>query len=152
MAPKKSDPRDAANSRSPEELNLLETARANGRLSEFRRASKIAGLSSLLRGKGPFTIFAPTNKAFAKLEPSERKALFGDVKMLARVLSGHIVPARVKAPTTAMENTVTSVKGDDLRLTRDDDGYHVNAARIVKTRIRASNGVIHAIDTVLVPG
>jgi uncharacterized surface protein with fasciclin (FAS1) repeats len=151
MAPKKPGTNQPSSSDSPAEMNLLDTALATERLQEFQRASKLAGLAKMLRGKGPFTIFAPTNKAFAKLPASERDALFGDVKALARVLSYHIVRARVKAPTTETDNTVTTVQGDDLTLSRDGSGYHVNAARIVKTRIRASNGVIHAIDTVLVP-
>jgi uncharacterized surface protein with fasciclin (FAS1) repeats len=151
MAPKKPAAGDASRSGSPARLNLLETANANERLSEFERASKIAGLSKLLSGKGPFTIFAPTNRAFAKLTPAEQDALFGDVKALALVLSSHIVHSRVKAPSMEVANTVTSVQGNALRITRDGSGYHVNTARIVKTRIRASNGVIHAIDTVLDP-
>ena len=151
MTPKNPGIAQTSSSDSPVALNLLDTAMATERLQEFQRASKLAGLARMLGGKGPFTIFAPTNKAFAKLPATERDALFGDAKALARVLSCHIVRARVKAPTTGNDNTVTSVQGDDLKITRDGSGYHVNAARIVKTRIRASNGVIHAIDTVLVP-
>jgi uncharacterized surface protein with fasciclin (FAS1) repeats len=151
MSPKKSDISKTSGSGSSAPMNLLETAMATERLQEFQRASKLAGLSKLLGGKGPFTIFAPTDKAFAKMPAAERDALFGDTKALARVLSNHIVRERVKAPTTTTSNTVTSVHGNELNLTRDGEGYHVNAARIVKTRIRASNGVIHAIDTVLVP-
>ena len=151
MTAKQSGTNSTSSSGSPVEMNLLDTAMATERLHEFERASKLAGLAKMLGGKGPFTIFAPTNKAFAKLPEAERDALFGDAKALARVLSYHIVRARVKAPTTGADNTVTTVQGDDLKITRDGSGYHVNAARIVKTRIRASNGVIHAIDTVLIP-
>ncbi len=151
MTPKNPGNTPTSGSGSPVDMNLLDTAMATERLQEFERASKLAGLAKLLGGKGPFTIFAPTNKAFAKLPAAERDALFSDTKALARVLSYHIVRARVKAPTTGVDNTVTTVQGDDLLITRDGSGYHVNDARIVKTRIRASNGVIHAIDTVLVP-
>jgi uncharacterized surface protein with fasciclin (FAS1) repeats len=129
----------------------MDTALGTTRLQQFERASKVAGLGKMLSGKGPFTVFAPTDKAFAKLPAAERDALFADAKLLARVLSYHIVRARVSAPTRGEANHVTTVQGDQLEISRDGEGYHVNAAKIVKTRIRASNGVIHAIDTVLVP-
>jgi len=151
MAPKNPGSDATSSSKSPADKNLLDTALGTERLKEFERASKLAGLAKLLGGKGPFTVFAPTNKAFAKLPVAERDALFGNAKALARVLTYHIVRAKVKAPTAGAENTVTTVQGADIKITLESDGYRVNTAKIVKTRIRASNGVIHAIDEVLVP-
>jgi uncharacterized surface protein with fasciclin (FAS1) repeats len=151
MAPKKNGSETSSSSNTNGEKNLLDTALSTVRLQEFERASKLAGLAKLLSGKGPFTVFAPTDRAFAKLPAAEREALFGNAKALERVLSYHIVSARVKAPTLGKANSVTTVQGKNINITRDGEGYHVNAAKVVKTRIKASNGVIHAIDTVLVP-
>ena len=128
--------------------SLLEACAATPRLQAFSAAVTAAGLTNLLGGDGPLTIFAPTDKAFAKLK-GEQNLLNGDATRLAEVLRHHVVTGRVSAPRVKKPRKVTPEFGDDLELTRTDRGFHVDQARIVKTNIRAANGVIHAIDRVL---
>ena len=138
-------------SESPYTETLLETFATNSRFVTFNAAISTAGLSSLLGGTGPITIFAPTDRAFEKLSTTERASLLGDPAKLAELVRHHVVSGRVKAPQVSAPRTVTPEFGDDLRLTASDGGFHVDEARIVKTNIRATNGVIHAIDSVLDP-
>lgn len=133
--------------------NVLEIASALGRFDTFGRAIQAAGMTNTLSGRGPFTIFAPTDKAFAKLPPAELNALFADPEALRTLLANHVVPSTVRAPRRQAPAEVTTLDGRqlDLRVVPEDGGYQVGDARIVKTNIRASNGVIHAINTVLTP-
>jgi uncharacterized surface protein with fasciclin (FAS1) repeats len=132
--------------------DIVETAAAAGRFETFGRAIQASGLAALLGEKGPFTVFAPTDKAFAKMPEADLDALLGNTAELTRVLSYHVVRDRVKAPRAASPRSITTTTGTDLEISRaDGGGFKVNEARILKTNIRASNGVIHAIDRVLVP-
>jgi uncharacterized surface protein with fasciclin (FAS1) repeats len=133
------------------EHDLLEMASSVERLSMFTAAVRTAGLEDLLGEKGPFTIFAPTDRAFRKLPSTVLTALLADPQRLARVLCHHVVPGRVKAPKQHAPGIALPVSGDELSLTAAADVFHVDEARLVKTNIRATNGVIHAIDTVLMP-
>jgi uncharacterized surface protein with fasciclin (FAS1) repeats len=144
---------DAASAeRSPYAESLLETFAATPRLKAFSSAIGTAGLSELLRGDGPLTIFAPTDRAFDRMPDGERAALLGDTVRLGEFIRHHVVTGRVKAPRETKPRSVTPQFGADLSLTRTPKGFRVAEARIVKTNIRASNGVIHAIDRVLDPG
>jgi uncharacterized surface protein with fasciclin (FAS1) repeats len=138
--------------RSPYAESLLEMCASTPRLKAFSSAIGTAGLAELLRGDGPLTIFAPTDRAFDKLPGDERDALLGDTERLTDLILHHVVSGRVKAPREKKPRSVTPQFGEQLRLTAEAGAYHVDDARIVKTNIRASNGVIHAIDTVLDPG
>lgn len=138
--------------RSPYAESLLEMCASTPRLKAFNSAIGTAGLAELLRGDGPLTIFAPTDRAFDKLPGDERDALLGDTERLTDLILHHVVTGRVKAPKDKKPRSVTPQFGDQLRLTAEAGAYHVDDARIVKTNIRAYNGVIHAIDTVLDPG
>jgi uncharacterized surface protein with fasciclin (FAS1) repeats len=132
--------------------DIIETAAAAGRFQTFGRAIKSAGLAAMLGSKGPFTVFAPTDKAFARMPDADLNALLENTTELTRVLSYHIVPNRVRAPRAGTPRSSTTATGSDLEISRaDGGGFKVNEARILKTNIRASNGVIHAIDRVLVP-
>ena len=132
--------------------DIVETAAAAGRFATFGRAIEAAGLTSMLGGEGPFTVFAPTDKAFAKMPNADLDALLENTTELTRVLSYHVVRNRVKAPRAGSPKSITTASGTDLEISRaDGGGFKVNQARILKTNIRASNGVIHAIDRVLVP-
>jgi uncharacterized surface protein with fasciclin (FAS1) repeats len=132
--------------------DIVGTAAAAGRFETFGRAIRAAGLVPMLGGKGPFTVFAPTDKAFAKMPTADLDALLEDTTELARVLSYHVVRDRVKAPRAGAPNSIATTSGTNLEISRAaSGGFNVNEARILKTNIRASNGVIHAIDTVLVP-
>jgi uncharacterized surface protein with fasciclin (FAS1) repeats len=139
------------NEGSPYTESLVEMSASIPRLRAFTAAISTAGLGALLRDKGPFTIFAPTDHAFEKIPSDERAALLGDSARLADLLRHHVVSGRVKAPRVKKPRKVTPEFGEPLKLTASDRGFHVDEARIVKTNIRASNGVIHAIDTVLDP-
>ena len=151
MKPRKEQNRKARDE-SPYAESLLETCAASPRLQAFSAAIGTAGLATLLDGSGPITIFAPTDRAFERIPSEERASLLGDSSRLAEVLRHHVVTGRVSAPRVTKPRKVTPEFGDDLELTRSDRGFHVDQARIVKTNIRATNGVIHAIDRVLDPG
>ena len=132
--------------------DIVETAAAAGRFETFGRAIQSTGLASMLGGKGPFTVFAPTDKAFAKLPTADLDALLENTAELTRVLTYHVVRDRVKAPRVGTPNSIATASGTNLEISRaESGGFNVNDARILKTNIRASNGVIHAIDRVLVP-
>jgi uncharacterized surface protein with fasciclin (FAS1) repeats len=109
-----------------------------------------------MSGKGPFTLFAPTDEAFARMPQLEREALLDDKASLAEVLTYHLVRERVKAPRVGSPRMATTVNGATITITVKNRGFKrrgfkVNDAKIVKTEILASNGVIHAIDSVLIP-
>jgi transforming growth factor-beta-induced protein len=140
--------RDGMSSPREQAESLLEACAATPRLQAFSAAVTAAGLTNLLAGDGPLTIFAPTDRAFAKLK-GDHNLLNGDATRLAEVLRHHVVTGRVSAPRVTKPRKVTPEFGDDLELTRTDRGFHVDQARIVKTNIRAANGIIHAIDRVL---
>ena len=131
--------------------DILDTAWTLGRFNTFTTAARNAGLEGLLTGTGPFTVFAPTDRAFAKLPEQERDALMSDPGRLAEVLRHHVVEGKVKAPRIDEPRVATPMHGADLTLTTTEGVYRVGGAKLVKTNFRASNGVIHAIDTVLMP-
>jgi uncharacterized surface protein with fasciclin (FAS1) repeats len=138
------------------ENSLLETAAARGTFRTLGTAIRTAGLVDLMSGKGPFTLFAPTDDAFARIPENERDALLNDKVALAEVLTYHLVRDRVKAPSVGSPRTATTVNGGDITITVRNRGFRrrgfkVNEAKIVRTEILASNGVIHAIDSVLTP-
>jgi uncharacterized surface protein with fasciclin (FAS1) repeats len=133
--------------------NILQVAAATGRFETLGRAIAAAGLTPMLSEAGPFTLFAPTDKAFAKMPSADLRALFADKGKLHELLSDHLVPSKVRAPRQRLPSSVTTLGGKALEVSvvPEDGGYRVSEARIVKTNMRASNGVIHAIDTVLSP-
>jgi uncharacterized surface protein with fasciclin (FAS1) repeats len=138
------------------ENSILETAAARGTFRTLGGAIRTAGLVDLISGKGPFTLFAPTDEAFARMPQLEREALLKDKASLADVLTYHMVRERVKAPRVGSPRIATTVNGGTITITVKNRGFKrrgfkVNEAKIVKTEILASNGVIHAIDSVLVP-
>ena len=139
------------------ESSILETAAERGTFRTLAGAIRKAGLVDLMSGKGPFTLFAPTDDAFARMPREEREALLDDKASLADVLTYHLVRERVKAPRVGSPRLATTVNGATITITVKNRGFKrrgfkVNEAKIVKTEILASNGVIHAIDSVLIPG
>jgi uncharacterized surface protein with fasciclin (FAS1) repeats len=139
----------AASGMSPYADSLLHACASIPRLQMFNAAIRSAGLAALFDGAGPITIFAPTDRAFQRMPSERRSAVLSDPTQLAELLRHHVVAGRVSAPGEAKPRTVRPEFGDDLELTRSARGFHVDQARIVRTNIRASNGVIHAIDRVL---
>lgn len=128
---------------------IVDVARSLGRLGVFTVAARLASLDDLLGGKGPYTVFAPTDRAFAKVPKAVLDALLMDPAGMAKLLCHHVVPGIVKAPGAGALVIALPVSGPELTITRDGDAIRVDAARVVRANIRASNGVIHAIDTVL---
>jgi uncharacterized surface protein with fasciclin (FAS1) repeats len=130
--------------------DIVDTAVAAGSFSTLVTAVQTAGLVETLKGKGPFTLFAPNDEAFAKIPSDQLNALLADKEKLTAVLTYHVVPGKVMAADVAGLTSAKSVQGQELRIDTSD-GVKVNDAKVIKTDIAASNGVIHVIDTVLMP-
>jgi uncharacterized surface protein with fasciclin (FAS1) repeats len=131
------------------EKDIVDTAIGNGSFTTLVTAIKAAGLVETLKGKGPFTVFAPTDAAFAKIPKADLDALLKDKAKLTAVLTYHVVPAKVMAKDVKAGDAPT-VNGKALKLSTDK-GVMVNDANVTATDVKASNGVIHVIDTVLMP-
>ncbi len=130
--------------------DIVDTAVSAGSFNTLVTAVKEAGLVETLKGDGPFTVFAPTDEAFAKIPEADLNALLADKEKLTRVLTYHVVPGKVMAADVAGLSTATTVEGGSIDIATAS-GVTVNNARVVKTDIETSNGVIHVIDTVLMP-
>ena len=122
---------------------------AAGDFKTLAVALEKAGLIDTLKGKGPFTVFAPTDAAFAKVPKKDLDALLADKSKLASVLTYHVVPGTFMAKDVKA-GKVKTVQGSDLTLSTSD-GVKVDGANVVKTDIVADNGVIHVIDSVVLP-
>ena len=131
------------------EKDIVDTAAAAGSFTTLVTAVKAAGLVETLKGKGPFTVFAPTDAAFAKIPKADLDALLKDKAKLTAVLTYHVVPAAVMAKDVKAGDAPT-VNGKPIKISTDN-GVMVNNAKVTATDIKASNGVIHVIDTVLIP-
>ena len=129
--------------------DIVDTAVAAGSFKTLATALGAANLIDTLKGKGPFTVFAPTDEAFAKIPKADLDALLKDKKKLAAVLTYHVVPGKVMA-SDVKAGMVKSVQGSELTITTTN-GVMVDKAKVIKTDIVADNGVIHIIDTVIMP-
>ncbi len=130
--------------------DIVDTAVAAGDFKTLVTAVKAAGLVDTLKGKGPFTVFAPTDAAFAKIPKADLDALLKDKAKLTKVLTYHVVPGAVMA-ADVKPGEVKTVEGGSLTITAHNGTVMVNDAKVIKTDIKADNGVIHVIDTVLMP-
>ena len=132
--------------------DIVAVASSAGSFKTLVAAVKAAGLVETLQGKGPFTVFAPTDEAFAKLPPGTVEDLLKpeNKDKLVAILTYHVVPGKVMAADvkTMMAKTVN---GKELSIKVDDGKVTVNDANVIKTDVAASNGVIHVIDTVILP-
>jgi len=129
--------------------DIVDTAVAAGDFNTLAVALEKAGLVETLKGKGPFTVFAPTDAAFAKVPKKDLDALLADKSKLAAVLTYHVVPGTVMAKDVKA-GKVKTVQGSDLTVSTSS-GVKVDNANVVKTDIVADNGVIHVIDSVVLP-
>jgi uncharacterized surface protein with fasciclin (FAS1) repeats len=129
--------------------DIVDTAVSAGTFKTLAAALTAAGLIDTLKGPGPFTVFAPNDAAFAKLPKADLDALLKDKAKLTAVLTYHVVPGKVMAADVKAGN-VKTVQGSDLAITTSD-GVKVNNAKVLATDIAADNGVIHVIDTVVIP-
>jgi len=130
--------------------NIVETAVAAGDFTTLVAAVEAAGLVDTLSGPGPFTVFAPTDAAFAKLPEGTVESLLADIPKLTAILTYHVVSGSVYAADLEGTPSATTVEGTDVTFDTSD-GVKVNDATVIKADIDASNGVIHCIDTVLMP-
>lgn len=132
--------------------NIVETAVAAGSFNTLVAAVKAAGLVETLSGEGPFTVFAPTDKAFAALPAGTVESLLlpENKAKLISILTYHVVPAKVKAKDVKSGEAPT-VNGQTVTIEVSQSGVSVEGAKVIKTDVMASNGVIHVIDKVILP-
>jgi len=131
--------------------DIVETARKAGSFKTLLAAVEAAGLTETLRGAGPFTVFAPTDEAFAKLPKGTVEALLKDVPKLKSILLYHVVPGCVLAADVLKLTEAKTAMGQSIAVKTGSAGVKVDGAKVVKTDIRTSNGVIHVIDSVMLP-
>ena len=133
--------------------DIVDTAVSAGQFNTLAAALEAAGLVGTLKGDGPFTVFAPTDAAFAKLPEGTVESLLEPENrdQLVAILTYHVVPGKVEAADVVNLDEATTVNGQDVQITVADSGVQINDARVIETDIEASNGVIHVIDTVILP-
>jgi uncharacterized surface protein with fasciclin (FAS1) repeats len=131
--------------------DLVDVAAEAGAFTTLLAAAEAAGLVDTLRSEGPFTVFAPTDEAFAKLPEGTVESLLADTEALRAVLLYHVVAGRVTAEEVVGLDQAESVEGSSLRISVQAGAVHVDDARVVTADVQASNGVIHVIDAVLIP-
>ena len=132
-------------------VDIVETAVEAGSFQTLVAAVTAAGLADTLKGKGPFTVFAPTDAAFAKLPAGTIQGLLADKAKLTSLLTYHVVPGRVMAAEVVKVRSAKSVQGGNLKVSAENGTVTIDAAKVVQADVLASNGVIHAIDAVLSP-
>jgi uncharacterized surface protein with fasciclin (FAS1) repeats len=131
-------------------LDIVDTAISAGSFNTLVTAVKAAGLADTLKGAGPFTVFAPTDEAFAKLPAGTVEALLKDIPKLQAILTYHVVSGKVMAKDVLSLSSAKTIQGQYLSIdTRS--GVKVDGAKVVMADVLASNGVIHVIDTVVLP-
>lgn len=133
--------------------NIVETASSAGDFNSLCTAVQAAELVETLQGEGPFTVFAPNDEAFSKLESETIEALLNpeNKDKLTAILTYHVVPGKVMAADVVGLSEAQTVNGKPLTITVEGDTVMVDEARVIQTDIQCSNGVIHVIDSVVVP-
>ena len=143
----------AGHHESAKSADIVDVAVSAGQFNTLAAALKAADLVETLKGDGPFTVFAPTDEAFAKLPAGTLEHLLmpENRDQLVAILTYHVIPGKVYAADVVKLDSATTVNGADVSIKVSDSGVAVNDANVVKTDIKASNGVIHVIDTVILP-
>ena len=144
----------AASALAAQAKDIVDTAVAAGQFKTLATALQAAGLVDTLKGPGPFTVFAPTDEAFAKVPKDQLDALLKDKARLTAVLTYHVVPGKVMAADVVKLKDGTKVKtveGREVTVGNKAGKVMVDAANVTATDVDASNGVIHVIDTVIMP-
>lgn len=131
--------------------NIVEIAVGAGSFTTLVTAVQAAGLVETLKSPGPFTVFAPTDEAFAKLPAGTITTLVQNIPQLARILTFHVIPGKLMQADLAKLGTVTSVEGSPLSVDCSE-GFEIKNATVIAADIEADNGVIHVIDRVLLMG
>jgi uncharacterized surface protein with fasciclin (FAS1) repeats len=130
--------------------DIVETAAAAGTFKSLAAALQAAGLVQILKGPGPFTVFAPTDEAFAKIPKADLDALLKDKAKLAAILSYHVFAGNASSADLKMLKDLSTVQGGRIKIDASK-GLKLDNAMVLKADVPASNGVIHVIDTVLIP-
>ena len=131
------------------QMTILDTARAGG-FTTLVAAVEAAGLQDALAGEGPLTVFAPTDEAFKKIPKEKLDALLADKDALKSVLLYHVVEGKVTSGDVVKLKSAKTLEGDEIKIAVKD-GVMINGSKVTKADIMASNGVIHVVDTVLLP-
>jgi uncharacterized surface protein with fasciclin (FAS1) repeats len=133
--------------------DIVDTAVAAGSFGTLVAAVKAADLVGTLKGEGPFTVFAPTDEAFANLPEGTLESLLKpeNKEKLQAILTYHVVPGKVTSGEAAMLDSAKTVNGGSFRISKADGGLMVDDAKVVKADIETSNGIIHVIDRVILP-
>ena len=130
--------------------DIVDTAVSAGSFNTLVAAVKAAGLVETLKSPGPFTVFAPSDEAFAKLPAGTVDSLLQNIPELTKILTYHVVPGKVMSSDVVKLDKATTVQGSDLTIDASS-GVKVNGSMVVKADIEADNGVIHVVDMVLLP-
>lgn len=130
--------------------SIIDTATEAGNFKTLLDAVKRAGLVDTLKGKGPYTIFAPSDDAFSKLPRQELDRILNDRKQLSKILTYHVVPGKVMAQDVTKLKSAKTVQGQEIKIDTSK-GVRVNDAQVTRQDIECSNGVIHVIDRVIMP-
>lgn len=131
--------------------DIVDIAAEDGRFTTLVAAVQAAGLVDTLKGEGPYTVFAPTDDAFNKLPAGTVEALLGDIPTLTNILLYHVVPGKVIAADVVKLTSANTALGQPVAISVMGDKVMINDAQVIIPDIEASNGVIHVIDTVLIP-
>lgn len=131
--------------------DIVDTAVGAGQFKTLVTAVEAAELVNTLKGEGPFTVFAPTDEAFAKVPKDKLEALLRDKQALTAVLTYHVLPGKVMAADVAKIDSAKTVQGQSVKIVTKDGKVTINGANVLKTDIVCGNGVIHVIDAVILP-
>jgi uncharacterized surface protein with fasciclin (FAS1) repeats len=143
---------NVTNDKSPmNSKTIVDVAVENGNFTTLVAAVKAAGLEETLSSQGPFTVFAPTDEAFAKLPAGTVESLLKDKEKLTKILTYHVVAGKVMAKDVVTMNSAKTVEGSELTIKTEEGVVMINNAKVLTPDVDASNGVIHVIDTVLLP-
>ena len=134
-----------------QQADIVDTAIAAGSFSTLVKGLQAAGLDATLRGEGPFTVLAPNDAAFVKLPSGQIDALLADPQQLQEVLSYHVLQGLILAADVVHLTSATTVGGQTLNINAENGDVRINDAKVINPDIRCGNGVIHVIDTVLIP-
>ena len=131
-------------------LNIVDTAVSAGSFRTLVAAVQAAGLGGTLSGPGPFTVFAPTDEAFAKLPAGTVQSLLNDIPKLTEILTFHVVPGKLMAAEVVKLTSAKTVQGQNVTIAAQN-GVTINGANVITPNIETTNGVIHVIDQVILP-
>jgi uncharacterized surface protein with fasciclin (FAS1) repeats len=131
--------------------DIVDIAVEDGRFTTLVAAVQAAGLVDTLKGEGPYTVFAPTDDAFNKLPPGTVEGLLGDIPTLTNILLYHVVPGKVMAADVVNLTSANTALGQPVTISVTGDKVMINDAQVIITDIEASNGVIHVVDSVILP-